>query len=336
MTVGPASAGPLRSRHGSLEEGLGTRFVVRRLPSLVLTWILVSVIAFVVMHVTAGNPAAMMLGEQASPAEVARLSRVLGLDQPLPAQYLHWMDGVIHGNLGNSIYLGEPVLRAIIQRLPITLSLTIVALTMAIVVGVSAGILAALRQGSWVDAAVMTVATAGLSMPEFWIGLMLILVFAVDMHLLPLMGYVPFTANPVGWFEHIIMPAFAIGFIQSAPIARMTRSSLLDVLHADYMRTARAKGLGAGRVVLRHGLRNAAIPVITTLGIILAALISGAFVVETVFDIPGVGYMMLQAVDNRDYPVIQGGIMMIASAILVVNLLIDLCYSLVDPRVEFR
>lgn len=334
--MGPAEAGPARSRHRDPEEGCGTRFVVRRLPSLVLTWILVSVIAFVVMHVTAGNPAAMMLGEQASPAEVAHLTRVLGLDQPLPAQYLHWIVGVVHGHLGSSLYLNEPVLKAIVQRLPITLSLTVVAMTMAILVGVSAGIVAALRQGSWIDAAVMTVATAGLSMPEFWIGLMLILVFAVNMHVLPLMGYVPFTHNPVAWFEHILMPAFSIGFIQSAPIARMTRSSLLDVLHSDYMRTARAKGLAPVRVVLRHGLRNAAIPVITTLGIILAALISGAFVVETVFDIPGVGYMMLQAVDNRDYPVIQGGITMIASAILVVNLLIDLCYSLVDPRVEFR
>jgi peptide/nickel transport system permease protein len=249
-------------------------------------------------------------------------------------QMAQWYGRVLSGDLGQSILLQRSVGDALVERLPVTLSLAALALALAALLGVGAGIFAAMHRGGWADRSVMTASLLGLSMPDFWLGLVLIVVFAVGLGWLPSGGFVPLTESVGGWLRTMTLPALTLGLVQTGFIARMTRSAMLDVLHQDYIRTADAKGLTHGFVVLRHGLPNAMMPILTVLGIIAGSLLGGAVVVEQVFSLPGVGRLVIGAIMSRDFPVIQGGLLFLAAIYVVINLAVDVLYAVVDPRVR--
>jgi peptide/nickel transport system permease protein len=280
---------------------------------------------------------ATILGGEASPERVQEVRTRLGLDQPAPVQLVRWFGRMLQGDLGTSLFLNQPVTQAIVQRAEPTILLTAFSTLIALCVGLPLGILAATRQGTWADFGAMLVGLAGVSMPTFWVGLNLIFVFAVLLNWLPVAGYSPLTSNgPTETLRYLFLPAATLAFPQAALLARMTRSVMLDTLREDYVRTARSKGLREQRVVLQHALRNALIPLATVLGLIVAVLLGGAVVTEQVFNIPGVGRLLVQAVSRRDYPVVQGVVLVIAGVYVVINLLVDLVYGALDPRVRYR
>jgi peptide/nickel transport system permease protein len=260
---------------------------------------------------------------------------VLGLNEPVYVQFERWFIRVLHGDLGESIFMSIPVPLAIWQRLEPTLLLTLLAVLVEVLVGVSAGIVAATHRNTWIDQAIMTFASLGLSTPSFWLGLNLIFLFGVHLRLLPVAGYVPLSDSWVGAIRSLIMPAFALGFISSALVARMTRSSVLEVLSQDFIRTARAKGVTEQVVVWRHAMRNAILPVMTVVGNSFASLLGGLVVTEQVFAIPGVGLLVINAVLHRDYPVIQGVLLYIVTLYVFINVAVDILYALADPRIKF-
>jgi peptide/nickel transport system permease protein len=297
--------------------------------------LVVATVGFFLIYLTPGDPAAVMLGPDAASADLEHLRRVMGLDRPLLVQLLRWYSRTLQGDLGYSIFLQRPVLQAIAERLEPTGLLTALALVVATAVGVPAGVLAAVRRNSWLDQLSMGVALVGVSVPGFWLGLNLILVFSVYWGLFPVAGYVPLGESVGGAVRSLALPAVTLGISASALIARMTRSSMLEVLGQDYIRTARAKGSREPRVVIRHALRNAMIPTVTVVGLALGGLLAGAVVTETVFALPGVGRLVISSVLRRDYPVVQGVLIFIASVYVFVNLLIDLAYVYLDPRVKY-
>lgn len=311
-------------------------FLASRLLSLVLVLWLVTIIAFVVMRLAPGDPSAIMLGADAPPTAVAEFRASYGLDQPLPVQYLAWLGHVVRGDLGRSIYLGRPVTTAILERLPVSLTLTLFAFAIALVLGISLGLAAAYWHGTWIDRLVSLVAALGLSMPSFWLGICLIWLFAVRLTALPSGGFVEPWLDPRRALEHLILPAFALGYLQSGLIARMTRTTMLEALGGDFVRVARSKGLGEFVVVVKHAFRNALIPVVTVSGLTLAVLFGGAVVVETVFTIPGVGRLLVNAVVRRDFPVVQGTLLLVAGWYVAVNLAVDVLYTVIDPRIRYR
>lgn len=311
-----------------------SKFLLRRLLAAIPVLFLVSLMSFGVIWLVPGDPAASFLDASASPEQIARLREQLGLNLPLWEQMLQWYGRVLTGDLGHSILLNRSVAAALIERLPVTLSLAALALVLAATLGVAAGIYAAMHRGAKADRAVMSVSLLGLSVPDFWLGLVLIVVFAVGLGWLPSGGFVPLTADPWGWAKTMVLPALTLALVQTGFIARMTRSAMLDVLHQDYIRTADAKGLRHGFVVLRHGLPNALLPILTVLGIIAGSLLGGAVVVEQVFSVPGVGRLMIGAIMSRDFPVIQGGLLFLAAIYVFINLVVDLLYAAVDPRVR--
>jgi len=310
------------------------KYLLRRTAAAIPVLVLVSLMSFAVIWLVPGDPAAAFLDSSASPEQVARLRHELGLDQPLPVQMVEWYGRVLSGNLGESILLKRSVGAALLERLPVTLSLAALALVLAVVFGIAAGILAAIRRGTLADQTIMTLALLGLSVPDFWLGLVLIVVFAVGLGWLPSGGFVPITQSVTGWLATMAMPALTLALVQMGFIARMTRSAMLDVLHQDFMRTADAKGLSHRFVIMRHGLPNAMMPILTVIGIIAGSLLGGAVVVEQVFSLPGVGRLIIGAIMSRDFPVIQGGLLFLALIYLVINLLVDLLYAVVDPRVR--
>jgi peptide/nickel transport system permease protein len=241
----------------------------------------------------------------------------------------------LHGDLGRSLLLGQPVVEATFLRLPVTLALSAYALVLTLLLGLACGIIAALRQNSWVDQAAMVAAMFGISMPSFWLGLLMILVFAVNLHWLPTGGYIAFSDDPVGWLRTSTMPAISLALLQAGLLARITRSTMLEVLRQDYIRTARAKGLPRHLVVFKHALANALIPITTVVGITVSLLISASVVTETLFSIPGIGQLLTQAVLNRDYPMVQGGLLIVTGLLVLVNLVVDIGYALLDPRVRY-
>lgn len=243
---------------------------------------------------------------------------------------------ILHGNLGQSILLNRGVTSAIIERLPVTLSLTALALAFAVLLGVLAGVLAAMRHGEWTDQSIMVLALLGLSVPEFWLGLVLIFAFAVDLRWFPAGGYVPLGQSVMGWWRCMALPAFTLASVQVGFIARMTRSTMLEVLHQDFIRTADAKGLPWSVIVIRHGLPNALVPILTVIGIVAGGLLGGAVVIEQVFSLPGVGRLIIGAILSRDFPVIQGGLLFVAVIYLLINLIVDILYAVVDPRVRLE
>lgn len=300
------------------------------------TLVIVAMISFLLIHLVPGDPAIAMLGGDATPEQLSALRRDMGLDQPLFYQFVAWCSRVLRGNLGQSYYLGRPVAQAIAERLPATFSLAVLALAFAVAIGVPSGIAAAVNHNSMLDQLVMGVALLGVSLPGFWVGLSLILMFSVKLGLLPTGGYIPFSENPVGCLVHMIMPAVSLGFLQAGLIARMARSSMLEVIGQDYVRTAKAKGLMPRSVVMKHALRNAAVPIVTVVGNSFSVLLGGAAVVETVFTYPGLGRLVVLAVQRRDYPLVQGAILFLAATCVLVNLLVDLCYCFIDPRIRFK
>ncbi|MCE2921694.1 MAG: ABC transporter permease, partial [Roseomonas sp.] len=283
-----------------------------------------------------GDPAASIAGPSATPAQIEQLRRDLGLDEPLLLQLLHYYQGLLQGDFGKSLLLGKGVLAATMERLPVTIGLSLYALVLTLLIGVASGIIAALRQNTWVDQVAMMIAMLGISIPNFFLGLLMIIFFAVQLGWLPSGGYVPFTQDPIGWLRSTTMPAISLALLQAGLLARITRSGMLEVLRQDYVRTARAKGLPERQVILKHALANALIPIVTVVGIIISLLLSGAVVTEALFSLPGMGQLLTQAVLSRDYPMVQGGLLLVTTFLVVVNILVDILYALIDPRVRYE
>ncbi len=309
-------------------------YVASRLVQAILVLLLVSIFAFMLLHLIPGDPAVAMLGEQASPDQVEALRAELKLDQPLWLQLTAWLSGLLSGDLGNSIVFRRPVLDLFLERLPVTMWLGFLSLCVGVPFGVGLGIIAALRRGTIANSLIGVFALIGLSTPNFWIGLMGIYFFSVLLGWLPPLGNVTGHGTMV-WLSSLILPAAVIGTSQVGLLARITRSAMLDVLKLDYVRTARSKGLSETRVVLKHALRNALIPIVTVIGVMFSLLVAGAVVVETVFAIPGVGRLIVQSIISRDYPVVQGTLLLIAGGFVTINLLVDLAYAYLDPRVNY-
>ena len=309
-------------------------YILRRFGGMAAVMFLVASVVFLIAHVIPGDPAAVMLGPSATAADVAALRTRLDLDASLPAQYLGFMQSVARLRLGDSIFLGQTVTAAMMERAPLTLMLTLMAAVLATLVGVPIGIVSAVKRGSVLDQAVTGVAMTAASVPSFWIGLTLIEYLAVRWHVLPVAGYGPPDASPLEQMRYLILPAIAVGLPNMALIIRFTRTGMLDVLQEDYVRTARAKGLGPGAVIIKHAFRNARTQVLTVLGLVVSGLIGGAIVTETVFGLPGMGNLVVSAVLRRDYPVIQGSLLVISGVYVLINLGIDLLYAVLDPRVR--
>jgi peptide/nickel transport system permease protein len=311
-------------------------YVVRRVLAVIPVMLVVATVAFVLVHLAPGDPASVIAGPYASAEDIAKLRHQLGLDEPLPVQLYRWYGRLLRGDLGNSIFLRRPVTEAIADRLEPTLLLTTWATLVAVLIGVPTGIVAARHHGSALDHSMMGLALMGLSVPNFLLGLLMILVFGVWLGWLPVAGYVPLDSGLWPNFRSLLMPSLALGLVQSALIARITRSSMLDVLREQFVLTGRAKGLTERVVVYKHALKNAIMPTLTVVGITFALLVGGAVVIETVFNIPGLGRLIISAVLRRDYPVIQGVVLVIALTYTAVNLLVDLAYLAVDPRVRYQ
>jgi peptide/nickel transport system permease protein len=309
--------------------------VVRRLMATIPVMGVVAISVFALLHVTPGDPATIIAGDYATPDEVARIRTKLGLDQPFVTQVVLWLGQVVRGDLGTSIFSGLPVTTLIGQRAEATTVLAIYALIISVGVGVPLGVLAAWRRGSWIDRLVMIIAVSGFSMPVFWMGFLLVYVFSLWLGWLPVQGYVSLRESVVACLRHLTLPAVTLSCIYLALIARMTRASMLGVLDEDYIRTAFAKGLPPRRVLVRHALRNAALPVVTIIGIGFALLIGGAVVTESVFAIPGLGRLTVDAIVRRDYPVIQGVVLVVSGVYVLINLVIDLLYVVIDPRIRY-
>jgi peptide/nickel transport system permease protein len=310
-------------------------FLLNRLASAALVLFVVSVTTFALIWLVPGDVASQIADPGASIEELQRIRQRFNLDLPWHQQMLSWYGNLLRGDLGQSFLLNRGVTEAILERLPVTLSLTLLALLVAVTAGVAAGILAAVRRGTWADQSLMALALVGLSIPDFWLGLVGIYVFAVALGWLPTGGFTPITQDVFGWARSMALPALTLGLTQIGLIARITRSSMLEVLSQDYVRTARAKGVPAWKVVGKHAFANALIPVITVTGVSIGVLLGGAIVIEQVFSLPGVGRLIIGAVLRRDYPVIQGGLLLLAFIYVAVNIVVDLLYAWADPRVRY-
>jgi len=307
------------------------RFVVKRALLAIPVLLGVSFLVFLILHLAPGDPTVLMLGTEWTPQDAARLRAELGLDKPLLAQYVDWLGRVLHGNLGNQYTTRQPVLGAIIERLPTTLTLALGSMVVAIGLGIPIGMITAWTRRSWIDSAMRVLALIGISMPVFWLGIVLIIVFAVTLRWLP-------PGGGMGQYgiRAMVLPCAALGTSFAALLMRMTRSSVLETIGQDYVRTARAKGARESRVLVRHVLRNAAIPVITVVGVQLGSLLSGAVLTETIFSLPGVGRLMYTSIGSRDYPTLQGTILFVATGFVLANLLVDILYAVLDPRVAYE
>ena len=311
-------------------------YVARRLLALVPVALVVATVAFVLIHLAPGDPASIIAGPDATAADVQRITQQLGLEEPFPVQLLHWYGRLLQGDLGDSIFLRKPVTAAILDRVEPTLLLTVFAIVIAIAVGVPAGVLSARHHNTATDQTVMVAALLGVSIPNFLLGLLLIMCFSVWLGWFPVAGYTPLEDGILSTLRSLVLPALALGLVQSALIARIARSAMLDVLREQYITAGRAKGLGERAVVYKHAFKNAMIPTITIIGISFAILVSGAVVVETVFNIPGLGRLIVSAVLRRDYPVVQGVVLCVAGVYMLINLAVDLSYLLIDPRVRYQ
>ena len=311
------------------------RTILHRLLGMIIVMALVVTIVFIIVRVTPGDPAAMMLGPDASEADIAALRTKLGLDGPIITQFAYYVLGLVQGDFGQSIFLNQPVTQALAARAEPTFFLTLFSLLIASAIALPVGILSACWRGSLFDQAATTLAMFAASVPSFWLGLVLMQIFAVKLGWFDTSGYGGPGASFGERLNHLVLPAVALGVVSSALITRFTRASMLDVLSDDYVRTARSKGMSEWRVVIRHAFKNALIPILTVIGLTAALLISGAVVTETVFGVPGIGNLVVSAVLRRDYPVIQGALLVIAGLYVLVNFCIDMLYLLIDPRVRY-
>ena len=310
-------------------------YLLRRILATIPVMLVVALFVFALLHLSPGDPAAVIAGDAASPADIARIRHSLGLDNPLHVQLGIWLWHVAHGDLGTSIHSGVPVLTLIGQRLEPTLALSATTMGLAVLLAVPLGIVAAWKVGTWIDRLVMVVAILGFSLPVFWLGFLFIYGFAIQLQLLPVQGYSSITQGFLPFARHIILPSLTLGMVYMALITRMTRASMLEVLREDYIRTAHAKGLKPRVVLLLHGLKNASLPIITIIGVGVALLIGGVAVTESVFAIPGLGRLTVDAILHRDYPVIQGIILVFSGVYVGINVLVDLAYTCLDPRIRY-
>ncbi|HWV83514.1 MAG TPA: ABC transporter permease [Hyphomicrobiaceae bacterium] len=310
-------------------------FIARRIVATIPVMGIVALFVFSLLYIAPGDPAVVIAGDQATPQDVERIRVSLGLDRPFLERFGEWSWRILHGDLGTSMFTGMPVTQLIGQRLEPTLSLMVLTLILSIVVAVPIGVLAAWKAGSWIDRGVMGFAVFGFSVPVFVVGYVLAYVFALELEWFPVQGYTPLSEGLWLWFENLVLPAIALGCVYIALIARITRASMLEVLQQDYIRTARAKGLGQRPILFLHALKNAAVPIVTVIGIGMALLIGGAVVTESVFAIPGLGRLTIDAILRRDYPVIQGIVLLFSFVYVLVNLIVDLVYTLLDPRIRY-
>jgi len=313
-----------------------TQYITRRLLSMVLVLLLVSVAVFVLIRLLPGDPVSALVGTEGSLDAESRavFEHELGLDDPIPIQYANWLKGILSGDWGRSVRSRQPVIEAISQRAPATAQVQVLAIIIALSIGVPTGVASALRSNSWVDRLASLFALSGVAMPNFWLALLLIIVLSVQMELLPASGYVAFVDNPVEALRYSILPALTGGLLATATIMRQVRSSMLEVLRQDYVRTARAKGLHERGVVLVHALRNALLPVVTVVGLLVAQLLGGSVIIEQVFAIPGMGRLAADSIFQRDFPMLQGVVLVTATIVVVMNLLTDLAYGVLDPRIR--
>jgi peptide/nickel transport system permease protein len=310
-------------------------YVIRRLLSTVVVMAVVAFVVFSLLYLTPGDPAAVIAGDIATDEDIHRIHERLGLDDPFVVQFGRWVAALAHGDLGTSIFTNLPVTQLIGQRIEPTVSLTLCTLVVSIAVALPLGVLASAKAGTWLDRAVMAFSVLGFSVPVFVLAYILILTFSVQLDWLPVQGYRNFRDGAWEWLRHLILPSIALGTVYVALITRITRASMLEVLAQDYVRTAQAKGLAPGEVLIGHALKNAAIPVMTIIGIGVALLISGAIVTETVFALPGIGRLTVDAILRRDYPIIQGVTLIFSAVYVLVNLAVDLSYALFDPRIRY-
>ena len=311
------------------------RYIMRRVLAAIPVLVVVALFTFTMIRLTPGDPAAVIGGDTATPEEIEIIRKSMGLDKPIYTQLGIWLRDIMRGDLGESVHSHYSVAGLVLSRVEPTLSLAILTEIIAISIAVPLGVLAAWKANSVVDRAVMLFAVVGFSMPVFWLGFMLMWLFGIKLEWLPVATYVPFREDFLGWLSHLILPAFTLGLVFIALIARMTRATVLEVLREDYIRTARAKGLAENMVLLRHAMKNAALPIVTIIGLGIAALLSGVVVTETIFAIPGIGRLSVDAIVHRDYPVIQGVILMTAGFYVFMNLAVDITYAYFDPRIKY-
>jgi len=313
-----------------------TNYILKRILALIPIMFIVGIFVFFIIHLIPGNPAAMMLGPEATQEEIDAFSRSMGLDRPIPIQFVEWISNVIKGDFGMSLFFqGQQVTEVVFEHFKVTLTLTVLGVILAIILGIITGVIAAINHNNLLDRTIMVITSAGVSIPNFWLGLMLVLFFSIRLSILPPAGFKPLSAGLGESLRYLILPAITLAFGQTSLIARMTRSNMLEVLRSDYVRTAKAKGLSELMVNYKHALKNVLIPVITIIGLSFANLMGGAVVTEQIFNIPGVGRLLIKSVFTRDYPVIEGIVLYIAAMWVIINLVTDVLYVIIDPRIEY-
>ncbi|MEA3453538.1 MAG: ABC transporter permease [Candidatus Caldatribacteriota bacterium] len=313
-----------------------TNYILKRILAIIPIMFIVGIFVFFIIHLIPGNPAAMMLGPEATPEEIDAFSRTMGLDRPVPIQFIEWISNVVRGDFGTSLFFqGQQVTKVVFEHFKVTLTLTILGVILAIILGIITGVIAAINHNNLLDRIIMVITSAGVSIPNFWLGLMLVLFFSIRLSILPPAGFKPLSAGLGESLRYLILPAITLAFGQTSLIARMTRSNMLEVLRSDYVRTAKAKGLSELMVNYKHALKNVLIPVITIIGLSFANLMGGAVVTEQIFNIPGVGRLLIKSVFTRDYPVIEGIVLYIAAMWVIINLVTDVLYVIIDPRIEY-
>lgn len=310
-------------------------YIMRRLLAMVPVLLLVSMVVFSLLHLTPGDPALSILGEEATPQQVEALRNKLGLNQPIPVQYVKWLGAVLRGDLGRSVRSNQPVSEAIAERLPVTVELALLSMVISLAIAIPAGIISAMRRNSLVDTTATLVALLGVSLPNFFLAILLILIFGVKLGWLPPFGYQPLNMGLAENLRRMILPAITLGTALAAIVTRMMRSSLLEVLDQDYVRTARAKGLSESRMIRAHALKNALMPVVTIVGLQIGGLLGGAIITESIFVLPGIGRLLVDAIFQRDFPLVQGVVLFVSLAFLFSNFAVDLLYAYLDPRIRY-
>lgn len=311
-------------------------YVVRRIAGVVPVWIAIAVVVFALLRFIPGDPATVLLGGEATPEQIEALRVQMGLDRPIPVQFVEWMSHVLRADLGTSLYTKRPVVTEILERLPRSVELAGLATLISLLVALPSGVIAAIRRGTLWDQAFLSTGLLAVCIPSFVLALLFILFFSVWLGWLPIRGYRPLSEGPVTWLRYMFMPALAYGLVQAAELARLTRSAMIDVLALDFVRTARAKGMSERAVILRHALRNAMVPVVTLVGINVGVLLTSTVVIEYLFGIPGVGSLLVDSIRNRDYPVVQGVILAVATMYVFLNLAVDVSYTVFNPRIRYR
>ncbi|PKG25283.1 ABC transporter permease [Niallia nealsonii] len=311
-------------------------YIIRRILAAVPLLFIISVIVFSIIHLTPGDPALYILGPDAPEEDLNRLREQLGLNLPIIQQFIHWFFDLLRGDLGTSIYENVPVTEAIMNRIQPTFSLMVLSIIIALLIALPLGILSAVKQGTAVDTAIMGIGLIGISTPTFLIGLFLMMIFGAQLGWLPAAGYQPISEGFIGHIRYLIMPAFTLGLLQSALIMRMTRASMLDVLNANFIKAAKSRGVNPLAIIIKHGFRNAFLPILTVIGMSVVTLFGGAVITEAIFNIPGIGQMTVNSVLRRDYSLIQGTILFVGVVYILINILIDVLYTIIDPRIEFK